>query len=386
MIANDPLLLPHILIVISLLAMLTMAAINLHGIRTLSDYKNNRCYPRISVLIPARNEENKIGPCLKSLLGQDYPDFQVIVVNDNSTDRTQEILGTFSGKDVRLKVIQGQPLPEGWLGKHWACHQLYQESDGELLVFTDADTVHTHDTLRCSSAAIDAESLGMLSIIPHHILGSWAEKLTMPIFSLGVLSISPLLKCLRGDKPALHSSSGKLLVFRRSAYEACGGFEAIRQNVVDDLELPQRVMASGFGYRVFDGTDTVSCRMYHNFGEVNEGLTKNTFAVYGYSIPLFIAVWLWILFALLEPIIVLCGQNVFDYPPTLSLGLAAISVLASLLLWFIYYQRFRFPLYMIFFYPVSAVLLAAISASSMILTLSGQATWKDRKMPTRKIY
>jgi chlorobactene glucosyltransferase len=337
------------------------------------------------VLVPARNEEDKIGPCIKSLLAQNYPDFQVIVLNDCSTDRTEEILESLATEDSRLKIIHGKYLPPDWLGKHWACHQLYRESEGDLLIFTDADTVHMPDTLLCTAAALEEEKAGMLSIIPRHILGTWPEKLVMPYFALGVFAIVPLPPRLRPKKTYL-SSSGKLLAFSRRAYEACGGFEAIRMNVLDDLELPQRVISCGLRYRVFDGTNNVSTRMYHNLKEVYEGLTKNMFASYDYNVPLFVATWLWILFVFWQPLIALSSFKIPDYPPTLSMGLTGICIIASLLLWAVYYQRFKFPLYMIIFYPLSAALMAIISFSSMVLTLSGKATWKDRKLPTRKIY
>ncbi len=382
---KDSLLLPEILIILFLFAMLLIAVINMRNTRNLSDCKRISHFPRISVLVPARNEEDNIGPCVKSLLAQDYPDFQVIVLNDNSTDRTEEILQTLARSNSKLKVIHGRNLPPDWLGKHWACHQLYREADGDLLVFADADTVHTPGTLRCTAAALQEEKADMLSIIPRHILGTWSEKLVMPYFALGVFAVVPLPKRLRPKKTFI-SSSGKLLAFRRQAYETCGGFEAIRMNVLDDLELPQRVLACGLRYRVFDGTNNVSTRMYRNCRELFEGLTKNMFASYDYNVPLFIATWLWILFVFLQPIITLSNLKTPDYPPTLSLGLAAISIIASLLLWAIYYQRFKFPIYMIIFYPLSAVFMSIISLSSMVLTLAGKATWKDRKLPDRKMY
>jgi chlorobactene glucosyltransferase len=175
-------------------------------------------------------------------------------------------------------------------------------------------------------------------------------------------------------------------MFRRTAYRSAGGFEAIRQNVLDDLELPRQIMAAGGRYRLLDGTHNVSCRMYRNFKEVYEGLTKNMFASFGYNVPLFIISWLWIIFVTWEPLIVLAIYKIPDYPPTLELGLAVIAIITILLLWFIYYQRFKLPVYYILLYPVSVILMAAISTSSMILTLSGRATWKDRKMPSRKMY
>jgi chlorobactene glucosyltransferase len=386
MLVSDPLLLPNILIVCFLLVLLTIAAINMHYLRNLSEYKWPRRRPRISVLIPARDEEQNVGPCVRSLLAQDYPNFQVIVLDDNSTDHTSEVLEGLRRENNRLVVLRGKYLPSDWLGKHWACHQLYKAADGDLLMFTDSDTVHAPDTLSCSAAALQEEKADMLSVVPRHVLGTLAEKLTMPQFALGVFAMVPLPKSLRPKKVRMLSSSGKLMVFRRDAYEACGGFEAIRQNVLDDLELPQSVLACGLRYRIFDGTNNVSCRMYHSPKEVYEGLTKNMFASYDYNIPLFIATWLWVIFIVWEPIIMLASHNVTDYPPTLSLGLAAIAILATALLFCIYYQRFKFPLYMILLYPVSIVLMAFISWSSMFLTLTGRATWKDRKMPNRKMY
>jgi chlorobactene glucosyltransferase len=138
-------------------------------------------------------------------------------------------------------------------------------------------------------------------------------------------------------------------------------------------------------YRLFDGTNNVSCRMYHNLKEVHEGLSKNTFAAFGYSSPLSVFTWLWIIFVFWEPIIALITRRMPDYPPLLSLGLAAISILASILLFTVYYRRFKFPLYMVLFYPASILLMTIIAFSSMYLTLSGQTTWKDRKLPDRKL-
>jgi len=385
MIAGDPLLLPNFLIVLCVLYLVVVGAINMRKLHNLRDYRKIKTFPRISVLVPARNEEDTIGPCISSLLAQDYPDFQVIVLNDNSSDRTAAILSKLGQCDNRLMIINGQPLPPDWLGKHWACHQLYKMANGELLMFTDADTVHTPDTLRCAVAALLDERADMLSILPRHNLGSLAEQLIMPVFALGAFANIPLPARLRPGHTKVVSSSGKLMLFRRRSYESAGGFQSIRQSVLDDLQLAERISLLGMRYRVFDGTDNVSCRMYHNWTEVHLGLTKNVFPSYGYNVPLFIFTWLWINFVFWGPIIELGVHKIPDYPPVLSLGLAAICVISCLVLFAFYYQRFKLPLYMVLLYPVSVSLMTAIAFSSMFLTLSGQATWKDRKMPNRKI-
>ncbi len=386
MLISDPLIVPEIMIIFFILILLLIAYINLQNLNKLSRYNKLSVFPRISVLIPARNEEGKIEECVSSLLKQDYPNFQIIVLNDNSTDHTGEILAELQNRDNRLKVIHGEPLPPDWLGKHWACHQLYLASDGDFLFFTDADTVHSPSTLTNAVSAMIIENADMISIIPRHILGTLSEKLVMPLFALGVFAIVPLLARFRPQSVTMLSSSGKLMMFRRQAYEISGGFASIRQNVLDDLELPQKIQKTGYRYRLFDGTENVSCRMYHSFKELHEGLTKNMFASYQYNIPLFIITWIWALFAVWEPIIILLLFKLPQYPPTLAHGLAVIAIIGTLLLWTLYYHRFKFPMYMVLFYPVSVTLMGAISTSSMVLTLTGQAKWKDRKMPTRKIY
>jgi len=385
MIAGDPLLLPNFLIVLCVLYLVVVGAINMRKLHNLRDYRKIKTFPRISVLVPARNEEATIGPCISSLLAQDYPDFQVIVLNDNSSDSTAAILSKLGQCDNRLMIINGQPLTPDWLGKHWACHQLYKMANGELLMFTDADTVHTPDTLRCAAAALLDERADMLSILPRHNLGSLAEQLIMPVFALGAFANIPLPARLRPGNTKVVSSSGKLMLFRRRSYESAGGFQSIRQSVLDDLQLAERISLLGMRYRVFDGTDNVSCRMYHGWTEVHLGLTKNVFPSYGYNVPLFVFTWLWINFVFWGPVIELGVHKIPDYPPVLSLGLAAICVISCLVLFAFYYQRFKLPLYMVLLYPVSVSLMTAIAFSSMFLTLSGQATWKDRKMPNRKI-
>jgi chlorobactene glucosyltransferase len=137
-------------IVAGLVVLLIIALGNMRYLRRLYSYPAPPTWPRCSVLVPARNEELNIGRCIKSLLDQDYPDFQVIVLDDNSTDQTWQILQELAVKYPGLTLLKGTPLPDDWLGKHWACSQLAQAADGELLVFVDADTYHEPGMLRGS--------------------------------------------------------------------------------------------------------------------------------------------------------------------------------------------------------------------------------------------
>ena len=154
---------------------------NLHRLRRLGEDPPPGRWPRVSVLVPARNEEINIEACTRSLLAQQYADFQVLVLDDNSSDRTWPIVSQLAAEDRRLQVYRGEALPAGWLGKHWACHQLAQTANGELLLFTDADTRHHPLTLRQSVSALAAEDVDLLTALPREIVVSWAERLLVPL-------------------------------------------------------------------------------------------------------------------------------------------------------------------------------------------------------------
>ena len=174
-------------IVLGIIILLTITLSNLRYLRHLPGYPPITSHPRFSVLVPARNEESNIGNCVQGLLAQDYPDFQIVVLDDNSTDRTWEILQSYASKDSRLKLIKGKPLPDDWLGKHWACHQLADQADGEYLLFVDADTLHEPCMLKKSASAMLTERADLISALPCQVVVTWSERLAVPAFYVGLL-------------------------------------------------------------------------------------------------------------------------------------------------------------------------------------------------------
>ena len=377
-------LIQHQISLIAFLGLLLLIALsNLRNLRRLDEYRQLSAYPRVSILVPARNEESTIGPCVRTLLSQRYPNFQVLVLDDESSDGTWRVLETLAAKDNRLRVLKGKPLPSGWLGKHWACHQLGQAADGELLLFTDADTHHQPDTLSYSVAALLAEEADLVSAMPKEKAVSWAERLLIPILLWSIFSFLPLCLAYRLKTPFLSAAMGQLMLFRREAYEQIGGYESVRQHAVDDLALGRRIKSHGLCWRLLDGSRHIHCRMYQNFNEIYEGLSKNLFAVFEYNVPIFVFIWLWLLIVFWEPLVVLALGMTQPYISSLSMVLAAVAIAASLLLWGISYQRFGFPLYMVFFYPLSMLLAVVVAMSSMVLTLAGRTGWKGRRIPSR---
>mgnify|MGYP005849052077 CR=1 FL=1 len=370
---------------IFLAVLMLIALSNLWALRQLGDYPLPSRWPRVSILVPARDEETNIGPCVRSLLAQAYPDFEVLVLDDHSNDGTARALADLTTEGGQLKVLKGSPLPAGWLGKHWACYQLAQVADGELLLFTDADTRH-HPYMLCNAvAALLAEDADLLTALPQQEIVSWAEQLLVPIIPWSIFVVLPLglAHCLR--LPVLSVAIGQFMLFRRRAYEQVGGHAAVKGNIVDDIALGRKIKAHGLCWRLVDGSRYIRCRMYHNFQEVYNGLSKNLFAVFNSNVPLFILIWLWLGLVFLEPLLVLTWGVIGGRLPAWPLAqLASISVTGSLLLWAITYWRFGFPLYLAPLYPVTILLAILVAMRSKALTLTGQATWKGRTLFRRE--
>jgi len=239
--------------------------------------------PFVSVLIPARNEERNIRECVESLLIQNYKKFEVIVLNDNSEDRTGEILEELKNKYEDLKIIHGKTLPEGWTGKNYACHQLYQASRGDYLLFTDADTVHFRDSILNSVTRSLNRKADLYTLIPKMTLNTFAEKMIMPGLHFTTFTMLPYYLAETLKSPAFAMGVGPFLLFKRESYEAIGGHEALKNELVEDVRLAKNIKRFGYKVIVNKGLDIYSCRMYQSFREIWEGFSKNIFPGMGYS-------------------------------------------------------------------------------------------------------
>lgn len=370
---------PQVIVVFLALGLLTALSNHL-SIRRFDQYPRASTFPRVSILIPARNEADNIEACVRSLLIQDYPDFEVIVLDDHSEDETRLLLTRLARTSNRLRVLDGHPLPEGWLGKHWACHQLAQVATGDLLLFTDADTRHAPSMLRDSVSALLAERADLVTAFPQERAVTWGEKLIIPVIGFGIFSFLPVALARWLNLPSLTVTIGQFMLFRRAAFEAIGGYEAVRDHLVDDVMLGRRIIQHGYTWRLMDGTRHVSCRMYRGFWQAVDGFTKNVFAFFDYRLSLFVVAWGWMAVAFLAPPFVIWA-NYFDVPiPFYPLSLAWLGTLEALLLWGIAYWRFRFPLPLVLLYPVSFALFVLIAMRSLVYTLLGQSSWKGRDL------
>ncbi len=365
-------------IVLFLLIGLVTALVNYFTVRRFDQYPTTRKFPRVSILVPARNEAHNVEACAVSLLAQDYPDFEVIFLDDESTDDTPIILPRLKRADSRLVVLSGIPRPDGWIGKHWACHQLEQAATGELILFTDADTRHAPNMLRDSVSALLAEGADLVTAFPHEEVLTWGERLLVPVIGWGIFSFIPIRLVQKLHLPALSITIGQFMLFRHSAYTQIGGYEAIRKDPVDDVSLGRRIISNGLEWRLMDGTQHVTCRMYRSFGETVSGLSKSLFGVFDYRIlPYFIALVI-VTTAFLEPVVSLVSRWLRHPLTSVSLEYAAGSVILTIVLFTIAYRRFKFPAYLVFYYPLTMAVFIAVAGLSFFQAVFGTATWKDR--------
>lgn len=256
---------------------------------------------KISVCIPARNEENVISNLLSSLENQDWPQYEVHVMDDQSTDMTYSIAESYQKKyPGQFFAHRGQDKPDDWLGKPWACHQLSKKCDGNILLFLDADTKVKPGMLTRVASSFDIHDIDMLTVWPQQELRTFWEKVLIPIVYHALLTLLPAIYVYRDPRwlprplrvrfrDTFAAACGQCLAFRKEAYDAIGGHESVKNEIVEDVELAKQIKRNGFRLRMFDGIGTVTCRMYENEHEIFEGLRKNFLEGFNNSIPAFLA-------------------------------------------------------------------------------------------------
>ena len=334
----------------------------------------------VSVLVPARNEALNIERCVRSLLRQEYAPFEILVLDDDSTDSTPELLRHLvmeSGGKVR--VVQGEPLPGGWHGKSWACSQLGCQAKGELLLFTDADTTHGPDALRRTVEAMQASGADMLSLMPRQELGSFWEKLVVPLIHVILMCYLPLRLVRTSRRAAFCFANGQFILFRREFYDRINGHAAVKNAIVEDVWLCKSVKRAGGTVVAFNGSDAVSCRMYRNFREIWEGFSKNLFAALGYSTPgLFLLITMIVAFYI-APCVFLFRSMLAGEFTGLLFWLPLIQVTVALLCRLLIALVFRQSFAMAFLHVFSQVVLLAIAFNSFYSIKFGKgASWKGR--------
>lgn len=344
--------------------------------------------PRVSILVPARDEERNIERCVRSLLAQDYPDFEVLVLDDQSSDGTASILSRLGLSEEAGTLLRGRELPAGWVGKNWACHQLQEAASGEYLFFTDADTEHEPGMVSAMVELSREHVAGLVSAWPEQITESFGEKLVVSLLPFvggllyphGLLRLMGMWPWMRGLVPEgmrrlFGAANGQALLFLRRDYEVVGGHEGLRGHLVEDIAFgrafAERMGEEGLWWVNVNGAGLVRCRMYRNFGEVWEGFTKNSRAAFeGRRFSFWICGVMWVVW-MAGPFVWAMAGGKWAWYGCFEVGL-------------IYVMRVMVCLWMggswwsVWLHPVAALVSAAIGLNSWRKSVGSGVSWKRR--------
>lgn len=334
--------------------------------------------PTVSVLVPARNEAHNIELCVRSLLTQDYPNYEVIALDDDSTDATGAILDRLAHHDSRLRVIHNrQALPPGVNGKSCACQWLAEHARGEWLLFVDADTVHRADSIRAGVERALGLDVALFSAIPRQVMGSWGERLFTPAgFTLIYNFVSPWRIYLeRALRPVNAAAIGQYVLVRRDAYFASGGHDAIRTQILDDVALGKSLKRHGYRIALSDG-DWVSCRMYRGFREMVVGFSKNAFSILNGSLAMsaaFVASCVALFLLPLVELITGALNGAVNWPAAVAVALTAANFA-------LVNRRIGQPWWLGLLYPLQIIVGIGVLLNSIRWRYTGRARWKGRTL------
>lgn len=262
--------------------------------------------PFVSILVPARDEEANIEACVRSLLALNYPHFEVLVLDDHSSDETYPILCRLRDQDYRLRVLIGADLPSDWYGKPHACWQLANAAQGEWLLLSDADCAFDPDALLLALGAAQEHQAEVVSLVPDLRCEGFWERLLIPLQYFVIFAFLPTFLIRRTSHPWFAAANGAFLFLRRETYFAVDGHRAVRQQLAEDVKFAQHVKRQGHSLWYVDGSRVYGVRMYHGLTDLWAGFSKNLFPAFSKNLPLLLG----ILFVLL---------NVFVLPPFFAL-------------------------------------------------------------------
>ena len=324
--------------------------------------KTARVNQKVSILIPMRNEAANVIGCIDSVLSQSgLSDFEIIVLDDHSTDATGEKLAKYP----QVKVLSGADLPDGWLGKIWACHQLSQIAAGEILVFLDADVRLTEHAV--ASTISEMKGWSFISPYPKQLSIGLPEKIFQPLLHWSWLASVPLYVSQKFRIKSMAVANGQFFVVEKRAYESCGGHEKVKNEVLDDLALARLLLSNEYKGGVAEGGKVSTCTMYPNFSQLIKGYEKSLWKAFGGVIGNLIALLLLIATGVLSFVAAIGG-----------------SELAALAFIFIYLSRIISSIRSgesaatAIAHPIAVLILIYINIRSWVGKFRGSLTWRDR--------
>ena len=338
----------------------------------------------VTVCVPARNEQNNIENCIRSLMNQSYINYDVLVLDDNSTDDTKKIIQHLVHEyPFKLKMISGRRLPSEWSGKVYAMYQLVNEAKGEYLLFTDADTVHNQNSISFAVTNLEKHNADMISGYISQKMKTFGEQITVPLMYLLTSFVMPLFLNKITHWNITSIAIGQYILIKKNVLESVGGYQSMKNVISEDVVLARLVKKYGYKTVFIDCKQASSCRMYNNYRESVQGLSKNIFSFMNNKtyilIPAIIAVTLFLFMPFPMFVFSFIQDFLFGYEITIVTILLGINVFLMFFVWLINCFFQKIPIKISFLYPILFINLICIALLSFCYSSSGTGfVWKGR--------
>ena len=288
--------------------------------------------PRVSVILPARNEENFIQKCLDSLTAQDYPNYEIITIDDSSEDSTGSIIAQYAKKNSKVIHVSAGPKPEGWMGKNWACMEGYKKVTGELLLFTDADTKFEKNVISLAVSHLESFSLDALTAIPKMVCLDFWTRITLPVLST---FLHTRFSAMRVNDPTKNTGYffGSFFIIRKKTYDAVGTHEGVKHEIIEDGALGKKVKESGHKMKMVRADHLIDAVWARDWSTLWNGLKRLMIPLFLQNGKIAVGIFFAVLFLLFMPYVMLAYSIPFVNSSFSSNIIFASSISSSVLLY-----------------------------------------------------
>ena len=340
--------------------------------------------PLISVLIPARDEEENIYRCINSLLKQSYSNIEVVVLDDDSEDNTFALAKEISDLDSRVSVYKGNKVPSGWLGKNWACHQLSEKANGEFLLFLDSDTKLSPNVLSDSMNMHINEDLDLLTLFPKRKASTFIDKIISVTIGWMIFSWIPIFLANTSKFPFFSAAFGQFLLFKRDSYNLIGGHKTIKVEILDDFELGRNISRNKLKLKMINGVKDIETFSYNSEKEALRGFSRTIFPFFYQSLIGFLILWFLFISMTFIPFLMIFVEF---FNITLDENKNSLILLIWTLLscsWVLAALRSKQSIFLAILFPFAMLVTSIIGFYSVVSFLIDNIHWKNRNVIFQK--
>lgn len=338
--------------------------------------------PKISIILPARNEEKFIGRCLDSLVEQDYSNYEIIVIDDSSNDSTSKIISEYAKKNSKIIPVSAQTKPEEWMGKNWACMEGYKKATGEILLFSDADTKHSKNVISLAVSHLLSFDLDALSAIPKMRAMDFWTKITLPMISV---FLHTRFSALRVNDPSKKTAYffGSFFIIKRKTYESVGMHESVKHEIIEDGALGKKVKESGHKMKIVRGDHLIDAVWARDRSTLWNALKRLMVPLYLQSKKIAIGCFFAVLFLLFMPFPILV-YSVYGAFKTTSFSLLFVASIISTIMIYVgavieVKKLLQLKLIDALFAPIGSLVVVLGFLSGLLQAKNSTVSWRGRK-------